>query len=679
MTKAEVKQRIEKLKKEINHHRYLYHVLDKQEISDAALDSLKHELGQLERQFQEFIAPDSPTQRVGGRPLDEFKKVTYKTPMLSLNDSFSEEEIADWEKRIKKLAPPGYHLDYYAEIKMDGLAMSLVYRNGLLHHGSTRGDGKIGEDITQNLKTIEAIPLKLEVHIKGADEKIVKIAEKALKGEVEIRGEVYMTKKVFEKLNAQQEKKGEPAFANPRNAAAGSVRQLDPKITASRKLSFMGYELIGDLGQKTHEEAHEIMKVLGFQSGQENRYCKDIAAVNKYHEDIGKIRKNLPYWSDGIVVTVNNIVLFRRLGVVGKAPRGAMAYKYPAEQATTTLEDIKVQVGRTGTLTPVAHLKPVQVAGTTVKRATLHNMDQIERLDVRIGDTVIIQKAGEIIPEVVKVLPNLRTGKEKKFHMPAKCPVCGSRVARRPGEVAYYCTNKKCFSIQQEGLHHFVAKPAFDIDGLGPKILEQLWNADLIRDPADLFNLEEEDLEPMERFAEKSASNLVQAIQSAKVVTLSRFINALGIRHVGEETAIDLARHFGTLDKLIKTSLEELEKIPDVGGVVAKSIDDYFKDKANAKLIDKILAKGVKVKHEEAVKKKTGLTGKKIVVTGTLESMSREEAKARIREAGGDWVSSVSQHTDYVVAGAEPGSKYDKAKKLSVKIISEKEFLNLLK
>ena len=679
MTKREAKIRIEKLKKEINHHRYLYHVLDKQEISDAALDSLKHELDQLERQFPEFITPDSPTQRVGGKPLAGFKKVTHQTPMLSLNDSFSEEEIADWEIRIKKLVPPGFHLDYYTEIKMDGLAMSLVYRNGLLNHGSTRGDGKVGEDITQNLKTIEAIPLKLEVHTKGANEKIVKMAEKALKGEVEIRGEVYMTKKVFEKLNAQQEKKGEAAFANPRNAAAGSVRQLDPKVTASRKLSFMAYELVGDLGQKTHEEAHEIIKVLGLQPGTLNRYCKDIAAVNKYHEDIGKVRKGLPYWSDGIVVTVNNIALFRRLGVVGKAPRGAIAYKYPAEQATTMVEDIKVQVGRTGTLTPVAHLKPVQVAGTTVKRATLHNMDQIERLDVRIGDTVIIQKAGEIIPEVVKVLPNLRTGKERKFHMPTRCPVCGSKVARRSGEVAYYCANKKCFSIQQEGLHHFVAKPAFNIDGLGPKILEQLWNADLIRDAADLFDLKEEDLEPLERFAEKSASNLVQAIQSAKVVTLSRFINALGIRHVGEETAVDLARHFGTLDKLRKASLEELEKIPDVGGVVAKSIDDYFHDKASAKLIDKILAKGIKVKHEEAIKKKTGLTGKKIVVTGTLESMSREEAKTRIREAGGDWVSSVSQHTDYVVAGAEPGSKYDKAKKLGVKIISEKEFLSLLK
>lgn len=680
MNKQQAKIRVEKLKAEINHHRYLYHVLDKQEISDAALDSLKHELDQLERQFPEFITADSPTQRVGGQPLAEFKKVIHKTPMLSLNDSFSEEEIADWETRIRKLVPPGYHLDYYAEIKMDGLAMSLVYRNGLLQHGSTRGDGKIGEDITQNLKTIEAIPLKLEIHhAKGVDSQVVKYAEKALKGEVEIRGEVYMTKKVFEKLNAQQEKKGESAFANPRNAAAGSVRQLDSKVTASRKLSFMAYELVADLGQKTHEEAHEIIKVLGLQPGTLNRYCKDIVAVNKYHEDIGKVRKNLPYWSDGIVVTANNIALFKRLGVVGKAPRGAMAYKYPAEQATTVVEDIKVQVGRTGTLTPVAHLKPVQVAGTTVKRATLHNMDQIERLDVKIGDTVIIQKAGEIIPEVVKVLANLRTGKEKKFHMPTRCPVCGSKVARRPGEVAYYCTNKKCFSIQQEGLHHFVAKPAFDIDGLGPKILEQLWNADLIRDAADLFDLQESDLEPLERFAEKSATNLVQAIQSARVVTLSRFINALGIRHVGEETAIDLARHFGTLDKLRKASLEELERIPDVGGVVAKSIGDYFKDKVSAKLIDKILAKGVKVKHEETVKKKTGLTGKKIVVTGTLESMSREEAKARIREAGGDWVSSVSQHTDYVVAGAEPGSKYDKAKKLGVKIISEKEFLNLLK
>ncbi len=676
MNKQAVKQRIEKLKKEIDRHRYLYHVLDRQEISDAALDSLKHELDQLERQYPEFITLDSPTQRVGGKPLDAFTKVRHTAPMLSLNDVFSKEEVSDWEKRITKLVPPGLDLDYFGEIKMDGLAIALVYRNGLLHHGATRGDGVIGEDVTQNLKTIDAIPLRLALH--DGSVAVRKMGEKALSGDVEVRGEVYMTKKIFDQLNRQQEKKGGPAFANPRNAAAGSVRQLDPKVTASRKLSFMAYDLVAGLGQKTHEEAHAIMTALGFQAGTHNRYCKTIAEVNAYHQDIGKIRKSLPYWSDGIVVTVNSIELLRRLGVVGKAPRGSVAYKYPAEQATTLVEDIKVQVGRTGALTPVAHLKPVQVAGTTVKRASLHNMDQINRLDVRIGDTVIIQKAGEIIPEVVNVLPNLRTGKERKFHMPSKCPICGSKIERRSGEVAYVCTNKKCFSIQLEGLQHFVSKRAFDTDGLGPKILEQLWNADLIRDPADLFDLKESDLAPLERFAEKSAVNLIEAINNAKRVSLARFLYALGIRHVGEETAIDLARRFGSLEKIKNASLEELEAMPDIGGVVAKSIYDYFHDPSNVKFLDKLLKKGVRILLEAVRKRKTAISGKKVVVTGTLSSMSREEAKEKVRAAGGDWVSSVSQNTDYVVVGDSPGSKYDKAKKLGVKTIREQEFLRLL-
>ena len=673
MNTADVKKRIDKLKAEINHHRYLYHVLDKQEISDAAQDSLKHELALLETQFPEFITPDSPTQRVGGEALDEFKKVQHPVPMLSLVDAFSEEELQDWEKRNRKLVASTATLNYFAEIKMDGLAVTLKYKKGVLDQAATRGDGKVGEDITENVRTIEAIPLKLEL------DTLVPQARTAAQRDVEVRGEVFMSKKVLEELNKRQAQNKLPPFANPRNAAAGSVRQLDPKITASRKLSFMAYDLVTDLGQQTHQQAHDLMTQMGFRSGEYNEFCSDANAVELYHTKIGKIRSKFPYWTDGIVINVNDIKLFKRLGVVGKAPRGALAYKYPAEQATTIVEDIQVQVGRTGALTPVAHLKPVKVAGSTVSRATLHNVDEIERLGVRIGDTVIVQKAGDVIPDIVQVLPNLRTGKERHFKMPHKCPVCDSKVERRSEEVAYYCTNKNCYAQQQEGLSHFVSKTAFDIDGLGPKILEQLARADLVKNPADLFDLKESDLEPLERFAEKSAENLVQAIQSAKKVTLARFIYALGIRHVGEETAIDLAQHFGSLEKIMHTSQEEFNSIRDIGGVVAKSLHEYFQDAQNVSLVKKLLHKGVVIELQKQVNKQTPLTGKKIVVTGTLDTMSRDEAKAKVREAGGDWVSSVSKNTDYVVVGSDPGSKADKAKKIGVQTIDEREFVRLFK
>ncbi len=673
MDKKSAKTRIEKLKKEINRHRYLYHVLDKQEISDAALDSLKHELDQLEKQYPEFVTPDSPTQRVGGQPLDKFKKVRHTTPMLSLNDVFSVTELQDWEKRIKKLLPASTSIDYYAEIKMDGLAVALIYENGIFIQGATRGDGVIGEDITQNLKTIEAIPLHLNVN------KLSEAQKKKAQKRIEVRGEVFMAKEVFEALNKVQKKEGKPTFANPRNAAAGSVRQLDSQVTAKRTLSFIAYELVTDIGQKTHQETHQLLSSLGFRSNRHNEFCPDISSVETYHEKIGKTRERFSYWTDGIVINVNDTSLFKRLGVVGKAPRGAIAYKYPAEQATTVVEDIQVQIGRTGALTPVAHLRPVKVAGSTVSRATLHNTDEIERLDVRIGDTVIIQKAGDIIPDIVNVLPNMRTGKEKKFQMPKKCPICHSPVTKKSGEVAYYCTNKQCYAVQHEQLRHFISKKAFDIDGLGPKILEQLFKADLVKTPADLFTLREADLEPLERFAEKSAGNLVEAIQSSKKINLSRFIYALGIRHVGEETAIDLAQKFGTLERLMKASLAQLEDIHDIGSVVAKSVYDFFQDKRNKKLISDLLDKGVVVAAEKVTHHTTKLSGKKIVVTGSLEMLSREEAKEKIRQAGGKWASTVSKNTDYVVVGAEPGSKHDKAKKLGVAIISEQQFISLLK
>jgi len=673
MNKKEAQVRIAKLKKEINRHRYLYHVLDKQEISDAALDSLKHELDRLEKQWPELITPDSPTQRVSGKALDRFTKVTHQVPMVSLNDAFSFDELIEWEKRIKKLLPAETKLDYYAELKMDGLAITLIYKNGVLWKGATRGDGKVGEDVTQNIKTIEAIPLNLAI-----DKLPTKVQSTAQK-EIEVRGEVFMMKSVFEELNEEQKKNKQPKFANPRNAAAGSVRQLNSAVTTSRKLSFMAYDLVTEIGQKIHQESHEIMRALGFRAGEKNKFCRSIKAVQDYYEKIGKIRSKLLYWTDGIVVTVNNLDLFKKLGVVGKAPRGSIAYKYPAEQATTVVEDIQVQVGRTGALTPVARLRPVKVAGSTVSRATLHNMDEIERLDVKIGDTVILQKAGDIIPDIVKVLVKMRTGKEKKFVMPKKCAVCGSPVVKKSGEVVHYCSNKKCFAQQHEGLRHFISKKALNIDGMGPKILEQLAKADLVKDPADLFDLKESDLEPLERFAELSAVNLVKAIQAAKEVPLARFIYALGIRHVGEETAIDLAERFGSLEKIMKASLEELEAMHDVGSVVAKSIYEFFQDKQNQGLVKKLISKGVTLKSPQRIFKKTGLTGKSLVVTGSLDSMSREEAKERIRAAGGKWISSVSKNTDYLIVGAEPGSKYNKAKKLGVKIVSEKEFLRLLK
>ncbi|MFA6028049.1 MAG: NAD-dependent DNA ligase LigA [Patescibacteria group bacterium] len=660
MNKSEAKARIEKLKKEINHYRYQYHVLDKQEISDAALDSLKRELFILEQEWPVLITPDSPTQRVAGKALAAFHKVAHSKPMLSLVDCFSFDELQDWEKRIKKLAPQD-KFDYYAEIKMDGLAVNLIYENGLLTQGSTRGDGKIGEDVTSNLKTINSIPLKLN---------------EPFPKKIEVRGEVYMSKKNFEALNKREEGK----YANPRNIAAGSIRQLDPKIPASRKLDFMAYDIASDIGLATHEQVHQELTRLGFRSNEHNAHCRDLNEVEKYYEKIGKIRKKFNYWSDGTVINVNDIALFKKLGVAGKAPRGGIAYKYPAEQATTIVEDIQVQVGRTGALTPVAHLKPVSVAGTTVARATLHNEDEIKRLDVRVGDTVIIQKAGDIIPDIVKVLKNLRPNNAKAFIFPKTCPACGSKVLRREGEVAHYCSNKQCFAQEKEKLYHFVSKKAFDIDGLGPKIIDQLLEEGLIADAADIFSLRKEDLQLLERFAEKSADNLIKSIAKAKEVSFAKFIYALGIRHVGEETAYDLAGQFGSLSKLINASQEELNKIHEVGEVMAKSVYDFFQDKKNKDLIKKLLQNGVCIRRDAIyrVSANKSITGNTFVLTGTLKTMTRDEAKEKIRQAGGNISSSVSKQTDYVIAGEEPGSKYTKAKKINIKILSEKEFISIL-
>ncbi|MBI2068717.1 MAG: NAD-dependent DNA ligase LigA [Candidatus Yanofskybacteria bacterium] len=668
-TKNEARERIEKLKTTINKHRYLYHVLDKQEISEEALDSLKKELFDLEQQFPELITPDSPTQRVGGKPLKEFKKVKHPEQMLSFNDAFDEKDMKDWEARFEKIFPGAKRDGYYCELKIDGLAIELTYKNGFLEVGSTRGDGLIGEDVTQNLKTVEAIPLKLK--IPNSKFQIPK--------ELVVRGEVFITKKDFERINKEQEKAGLKTYANPRNLAAGSIRQLDPKITSSRNMDSFAYSLVTDLGQKTHEDEHRILKDLGFKTNPHNKFAKDLEEVQKFRDYWEEHRDKLNYEIDGIVVILNDDKSFQRTGVVGKAPRGAIAYKFSPKEAETVVEDIIVQVGRTGVLTPVAKLKPVSIGGTTVSRATLHNLDEIKRLGVKIGDTVIVGRAGDVIPDVKKVLKELRTGKEKEFHMPSKCPVCKEPIQKIEGQVAYKCANKNCPAIRREAIYHFVSKRAFNIDGVGPKIIDQLMDAALIKDAADLFTLKKDDLLNLERFAEKSAENVVNAIQGKKRVPLDKFIYALGIDHVGEEMAFVLAKRFKKLENLKNASLEELESAPDIGPVVAESTYNWFQKKYNQNLLNKFREAGVKVLEEKMSAKSEKLAGKTFVLTGTLESLGRDEAKDRIRELGGDISSSVSKEIDYVVAGTEPGSKYDKAKKLGVKAIDEKEFLKMLK
>jgi len=669
MNKQEAQTRIQKLRDEINYHRYLYHVLDKQEISEAALDSLKHELFKLEQDFPELVTPDSPTQRVGGQPLEKFVKVTHSKAVLSLEDVFNFEELAEWLERNQKLVPDNY--DFYSELKLDGLTVVLTYQNGTLIKGATRGDGKVGEDITQNLKTIESIPLQIskKVEVKGKKFIVPEIFE--------VRGEVVMPSKVFEKINEEQIKLGQPIFANPRNVAAGSLRQLDSKMTAARKLDCFAFEIITPLGQKTHEEVHQILKILGFKTNPNNELCRNLAEVQKYLTKWETARLKLAYQTDGVVVVVNDIALAKKLGSVGKTERWMAAYKFPAEQATTIVENIKVQVGRIGTLTPVAILLPVRLAGSTVSRATLHNQDEIERLDIRIGDTVVVQKAGDIIPDIVVVLPKLRTGKEKKFIMPRNCPICGSLVVRPEGEVNHYCSNPKCFAVEKEKIVHFVSRKAFDVEGLGPKIIEQLITEGLINSAADLFKLTIGDLEPLERFAEKSASNLVEALAGAKKISLAKFIYALGIRHVGEETAIALAENFGSLDKIIKASLEDLLNIEDIGEVMAKSLHDYFNSLEAKKFLQDLEEAGIKpffVKIEKSSK----FANKTFVLTGGLNNFTRDETKDLIRKNGGEVSEAVSKKTDYVIAGTDPGSKYDKAKKLNIQILTEKEFIDLI-
>ncbi len=679
MDKKQAKIRIEKLKTEINHHRYLYHVLDKPEISDSAWDSLKHELAELENKFPEFITPDSPTQRVGGKPLPFFKKISHKFPMLSLEDVFSTEEFGAWLIRISKIVPTD-KLDFFGELKVDGFAMSLIYKKGILNIGSTRGDGKIGEDVTENIKTIQTIPLKLreprESEIKNIGLNADKVLKSIVSGEIEVRGEVFMTKSVFEKINQEQKKLGLAEYANPRNTAAGSVRQLDPKLAAKRILDFLAYSLVTDLGQAEHNQEHSLLKLLGFKTDAEARELKNIKDVTNFWNEIHKKREKMAWEIDGLVISVNNNQTFSKLGVVGRAPRGAVAFKFPGKEATTKVLDIIIQVGRTGVLTPVAVLDAVDINGVNVTRATLHNEDEIRRLDIRMGDTVIVQRAGDVIPDVMSVLKKLRLKNSKEFNFPKKCPVCGGEVKRLEGEAAYKCINKKCPAQHREGLYHFVSKKAFNIVGLGPEIIDKLVDENLVKDSSDVFKLEPKHLLALEGFAEVSAEKLVNSIQKSKKISLARFIYSLGIIHVGEETANLLAVYFNSVEGLSSANEEDLKKVPGIGEKAAASIESWFEDKDNKKLITKLLNCEITIQSPPKISKK--LAGKTFVLTGTLETLSRDSAKEKIRLMGGDVSSSVSKETDYVVVGENAGSKFDKAEKLGIKIISEKEFLELI-
>lgn len=706
MTKEQVKIRIEKLKKEINKYRYEYHVLDQSEISDAALDSLKKELFDLEAQFPEFVTPDSPTQRVAGKPLKEFKKVRHGERMTSFNDAFSEEDMRDWFTRLENylghsLRPVTVHGVptplFYCELKIDGLAIELEYEDGVFTRGSTRGDGLIGEDVTQNLRTVEAIPLRIlppdevKKNLKkaGLRPEDYELAPKSLV----VRGEVFLTKREFAKINKEIAKSGGKEYANPRNVAAGSIRQLDPAVTASRHLDSFQYEIVTDVGAKTHEEKHQLLAAMGFKTNPHNAPARDMKEVFAFREKWGEParREKIDYEYDGTVVLVNDNATFAAAGIIGKAPRAGIAYKFSPREATTIVEDIKVQVGRTGALTPVAVMRPVNVGGVTVTHASLHNADEIERLGLKIGDTVIIQRAGDVIPQIVKVLPHLRTGRERVFKMPASCPVDGSPVVR-DGAIAR-CSSKQCAAQHREALYHFVSRAAFNIEGLGPKIIDKFLDEGLISDAADIFELQKGDIAALERFGEKSAENIVAEVAEKKHVTLPRFLYALGILHVGEETAVTLAKHFAIphtapgghvkIKDIAKVfsglSLEDLQEVPDIGPKVAESIYGWFREKRNVALLDRLEKAGVTVEAMPARSAASArLAGKTFVITGSLASMDRETAKEKIRAQGGDASESVSKKTSYLVAGSEPGSKYEKAQKLGVEIIDEKEFLKLL-
>lgn len=668
---ADAAARITKLRELINDYRYHYHVLDESIMSEAAADSLKHELTELETQFPELITPDSPTQRVAGAPLPGFTQVEHSARMLSLNDVFDASELRAWQTRVAKLAPNDA-LSYFVDIKMDGFACALVYEDGVLVRGITRGDGFVGEDVTANVRTIDSIPLTLR-KAKGF--------EHLLQGRTEIRGEIVMYKAEFDALNAERAKAGKPLFANPRNTAAGTIRQLDPKLVAARPLHFRGYDLRREDDVKalpTHEQSYQALRALGFLANEQATVFNTIDAVMKFADEWDQKRHDLPFNTDGLVIKINDRTLYDRLGVVGKAPRGAVALKYAAEQATTKVKDIFISIGRTGSATPVAMLEPVVVAGSTVQMATLHNESEVKRKDIRVGDTVIVHKAGDIIPEIVEALVTLRDGSEQPFVMPTKCPECSTDLVKlNAKDAAWRCPNESCPTRAWRRIEHFASKGALDIEGLGEKNVIALLNGGLIQDVADIYNLTAEQVVALDRFATLSANKLVQAIQAKKTPPLARFIYGLGIRHIGTQTANDLARHFRTLDALQVATIDDLAALEGIGEIVAESVVEYFSEQSTAQLFEKFKNAGV---WPQAVQHVGGpLEDMRFVVTGTLESLSREQAAERIRELGGTFQSSVAKDTTYLVAGGKVGaSKLAKAQKFGTQIIDEAALLKLL-
>ena len=667
MTKAEAESRILKLRELINDYRYHYHVLDESIMSESAADSLKHELTLLEEKFPELITPDSPTQRVAGRPLDKFNKVTHQTRMISLADVFSEAEVREWVARNYKLVSAKTQLTFFTDIKMDGLAMSLHYHNGILTQAVTRGDGLVGEDVTMNVRTINNIPLKLS----GDPEDIPEY--------VEVRGEVVIFKADFEKLNQIQTEKGEKLFANPRNLAAGSIRQLDPRIASSRPLRFMAYDLVTP-NLETHQLAYQRIRAYGFQTSMQDQTFDSLDQVLEEIHHLGQIRESLPFGTDGVVIKINDRKIYQSLGIIGKTPRGAVAYKYPAEEATTKVRDIVISIGRTGAATPVAIFDPVEVAGSVVRHATLHNADEISRLDLRIGDTVIIYKAGDIIPQIKEVLTSLRPDNLPIFDYEEalKSQYPELEFERPVGEVVYRVKGLDSGLILKRGVEYYASKPALNIEGLGEKNVNLLVDSGLVKNLSDLYRLDAAKVSQLERFAEVSANKLISAIENSKTAPLAKFITALGIRHVGVQTAISLADHFKSLALLIDATADDLLSIPDIGQVVAESILAYFADEDNLKQLQEMRELGVNPFYDDQTTKP--LAGQSYVVTGTLSEMGRDEAEARLRELGATVTGSVTKHTTALIVGEKPGSsKTVKAEKLGIPVMHEAEFLELLR
>ena len=659
----------DKLRQKIRHNEYLYYVLDAPELTDAEYDSLMARLRELEARYPDSIPADSPTQRVGGRASSQFTEVRHLEPLLSLGNVFSAEELRAFDERVRSGLPAGSKVEYVMEPKIDGLACSLIYENGKLVRAATRGDGVVGENVTANVRTIRSIPLTLKVPEGEAVPELL-----------DVRGEVYMPRQAFMRLNEQRAERGESEFANPRNAAAGSLRQLDPQVTASRSLSFFAYYLVGEGAQPKHSESLALLARYGFKVSENYKVVENIDEAIKYIGDFNELRQGLSYDTDGAVIKVNDVYQQRILGATGKDPRWATAYKYPPEQAETTLEDIDWRVGRTGVLTPTAVLTPVKLSGSVISRATLHNEDFIRAKDIRIGDRVIINKAGEIIPEVLRVVAEKRTGDEKEVEIPSVCPECGWRVERQGEEAAIRCTNPHCPALGREGLIHFVSRDAMNIDGCGPSVINALLDAGLVRDAADLYSLRKEDLLKLERMGEKSADNLLAALDESKKNELDKLLFALGIRHVGAKVARILATEFGSMEKLQQAQPEELAQIRDIGDKIAESAVTWLNVPANIDLVERLAAAGLTMTFTPpASQEDNPFFGKTLVFTGTMPTLGRAEAKTMAQDVGAKVSGSVSKKTDYVIAGAEAGSKLEKAQQLGVTVIDEAEFLRLLK